>query len=210
MSASMLTRRSESAILLFAFASGLICQTLVESAVVEEGTCVQGFAPAKRTLQAAQRDAPRTVMSSSEQVQNHNHPYLVLLQLRKSARPISTCIGPSYHFIRCDCKLLKVVFCIVQKNVLGGKLETCCTQPMTGFYRDGYCRVGPEDYGVHSVCSEMTTEFLEFSASRGNDLRSVVSAGERWCLCVSRYNNFLLPDLLADMLSLVQDFGLRA
>ena len=74
-----------------------------------------------------------------------------------------------------------------QKNVLGGKLECCCTKPMTGFYRDGYCRVGPEDHGVHSVCSEMTTEFLEFSASRGNDLRSVVSAGERWCLCVSRY-----------------------
>lgn len=76
----------------------------------------------------------------------------------------------------------------MQKNVLGGKLESCCTQPMTGFYRDGYCRVGPEDHGVHSVCSEMTTEFLEFSASRGNDLRSVVSAGERWCLCVSRYD----------------------
>ena len=80
---------------------------------------------------------------------------------------------------------------VFKKNVLGSKLECCCTKPMTGFYRDGYCRVGPEDHGVHSVCSEMTTEFLEFSASRGNDLRGVVSAGERWCLCVSRFVTFL-------------------
>lgn len=74
----------------------------------------------------------------------------------------------------------------MQKNVLGGDLECCCKQPMTGFYRDGYCRVGPEDHGVHSVCAEVTQEFLDFSASKGNDLSSVVSAGERWCLCVSR------------------------
>ena len=86
----------------------------------------------------------------------------------------------------CKVALSRPALLCVQKNVLGGKLECCCTKPMTGFYRDGYCRVGPEDHGVHSACSEMTTEFLEFSASRGNDLRGVVSAGERWCLCVSR------------------------
>ena len=80
----------------------------------------------------------------------------------------------------------------VQKNVLGGKLQLCCTKPMTGFYRDGYCRVGPEDAGVHSVCSRVTQHFLDFSASRGNDLRGIVSAGDQWCLCVSRFVLLLL------------------
>lgn len=73
------------------------------------------------------------------------------------------------------------------KNVLGGELEMCCSDPLTGFNRDGFCRVTPGDYGVHAVCAEVTQEFLDFSASRGNDLSSVVKAGQRWCLCVSRW-----------------------
>ncbi len=81
------------------------------------------------------------------------------------------------------------------KNVLGTELEPCCLAPMTGFYRDGYCRTGGTDYGVHIVCAVMTDEFLEFSRSAGNDLITPVpeydfpglSSGDRWCLCVSRW-----------------------
>ncbi len=85
------------------------------------------------------------------------------------------------------------------KNVLGGGLETCCTSPMTGFYRDGCCRTGPDDYGLHIVCVEVTNEFLEFSKSRGNDLSTPqpmyhfpgLVAGDRWCLCVVRWKEAL-------------------
>lgn len=55
-------------------------------------------------------------------------------------------------------------------NIIGGRLESCCTDPMTGFYRDGFCRTGANDYGMHVVCVQVTQEFLEFSQSRGNDL----------------------------------------
>ena len=80
-------------------------------------------------------------------------------------------------------------------NVLGGQLESCCTSPVTGFYRDGYCNTGPGDAGLHVVCAEMTKEFLEFSAARGNDLITPVSEydfpglkpGDRWCLCALRW-----------------------
>ena len=80
-------------------------------------------------------------------------------------------------------------------NVLGGPLKPCCSDPMTGFYRDGYCRTGPGDTGVHTVCAEMTDQFLEFSRSRGNDLSTPVPeyefpglvAGDRWCLCAARW-----------------------
>lgn len=81
------------------------------------------------------------------------------------------------------------------KNVLGGELESCSTQPMTGFYRDGCCNTGREDAGLHLVCAEMTDEFLDFSKSRGNDLSTPMPqydfpglvAGDRWCLCVLRW-----------------------
>ena len=56
------------------------------------------------------------------------------------------------------------------RNVLGGELEPCGFDPLTGFYRDGTCRTGGQDLGVHAVCAVMTEEFLEFSASVGNDL----------------------------------------
>ncbi len=55
-------------------------------------------------------------------------------------------------------------------NVLGGDLRCCCRDPLTGFYRDGYCRTGPGDTGLHTVCAVMTEEFLEFSRAQGNDL----------------------------------------
>ena len=81
------------------------------------------------------------------------------------------------------------------KNVLGGELEPCSTQPMTGFYRDGCCNTGREDAGLHLVCAEMTDEFLAFSKSCGNDLSTPMphyelpglEAGDRWCLCVLRW-----------------------
>lgn len=81
------------------------------------------------------------------------------------------------------------------RNVLGGTLQTCSTKPMTGFFRDGCCRTGPEDLGTHIVCAIMTEEFLEFSKSRGNDLSTPrpewafpgLKPGDRWCLCVSRW-----------------------
>ncbi|NJR64310.1 MAG: DUF2237 domain-containing protein [Leptolyngbyaceae cyanobacterium CRU_2_3] len=80
-------------------------------------------------------------------------------------------------------------------NVLGGELQCCCTNPMTGFYRDGFCSTGAGDVGVHIVCAQMTQEFLEFSKSRGNDLSTPMpiygfpglKSGDRWCLCASRW-----------------------
>lgn len=88
------------------------------------------------------------------------------------------------------------------KNVLGEELQTCCTNPMTGFYRDGCCRTGPSDTGLHLVCAEMTGEFLQFSQSRGNDLSTPnvmfqfpgLRAGDRWCLCVQRWVEALEAD----------------
>jgi uncharacterized protein (DUF2237 family) len=85
-------------------------------------------------------------------------------------------------------------------NVLGGDLEICCTSPLTGFYRDGHCHTGPGDHGVHVVCAKVTTEFLAFSASHGNDLITSnpaagfpgLQAGDRWCLCVERWRDALV------------------
>ena len=85
------------------------------------------------------------------------------------------------------------------KNVLGTELQSCCSDPMTGFFRDSYCRTGFDDFGVHIVCAEMTAEFLEFSRRMGNDLTTPVPEyefpglvpGDRWCLCVSRWKEAL-------------------
>jgi uncharacterized protein (DUF2237 family) len=85
------------------------------------------------------------------------------------------------------------------KNVLGTELLPCCFDPRTGFYRDGYCRTGSSDYGVHTVCAEMTQAFLEFSQAAGNDLITPVpeyhfpglKPGDRWCLCVQRWTEAL-------------------
>lgn len=85
------------------------------------------------------------------------------------------------------------------KNVLGDDLETCSTDPMTGFYRDGCCNTGGEDAGLHLVCTEVTAEFLQFSKRRGNDLSTPMpmyqfpglQPGDRWCLCVQRWKEAL-------------------
>jgi hypothetical protein len=85
------------------------------------------------------------------------------------------------------------------KNVLGETLEVCCTSPMTGFYRNGFCETGPRDLGTHVVCAEVTEEFLEFTSSEGNDLIRPspehgfpgLTPGDRWCLCVSRWKEAL-------------------
>ncbi len=85
------------------------------------------------------------------------------------------------------------------RNVLGETLQTCCTSPMTGYYRDGKCNTGGGDYGAHVVCAQVTQEFLEFSKARGNDLSTPVPAfnfpglkpGDRWCLCASRWKEAL-------------------
>ena len=81
------------------------------------------------------------------------------------------------------------------KNVFGRSLAPCCADPLTGFYRDGYCRTGPGDSGVHTVCAEMTAEFLDFTRSCGNDLSTPapeylfpgLKPGDRWCLCAARW-----------------------
>ena len=85
------------------------------------------------------------------------------------------------------------------KNVLGGELKSCCTDPMTGFYRDGYCNTGADDVGKHTVCIVATDEFLAFSKSAGNDLSTPrpefdfagVKDGDKWCLCVTRWQQAL-------------------
>ena len=87
----------------------------------------------------------------------------------------------------------------IGRNVLGGTLASCSTDPMTGWFRDGCCRTGQGDMGVHTVCCEVTAEFLAFSKSRGNDLSTPVppygfpglKPGDRWCLCASRWQEAL-------------------
>lgn len=80
-------------------------------------------------------------------------------------------------------------------NVLGGPLEPCGAEPLTGFYRDSYCTVGPEDIGVHAVCAVMTPEFLAHQESVGNDLTTArpewgfpgLRPGDRWCVVAARW-----------------------
>ena len=81
------------------------------------------------------------------------------------------------------------------KNVLGTELQSCSAQPLTGYYRDGCCHTGPQDSGRHVVCAQMTDEFLNFTAGKGNDLITPqphfqfpgLKAGDRWCLCAIRW-----------------------
>ena len=81
------------------------------------------------------------------------------------------------------------------KNVLGTPLQSCCLDPMTGFYRTGRCDTGPGDDGVHVVCVRVTAKFLAFSKSRGNDLSTPapqfdfpgLKPGDQWCLCAARW-----------------------
>ena len=81
------------------------------------------------------------------------------------------------------------------RNVLGGPLVDCSHDPLTGFYRDGCCTSGDDDVGRHLVCAVMSDEFLAFTKARGNDLSTPrpeyrfpgLKAGDRWCLCVVRW-----------------------
>jgi hypothetical protein len=81
------------------------------------------------------------------------------------------------------------------KNVLGTELKTCSMKPLTGFFRDGCCNTSSEDPGIHTVCTEMTEDFLYFSKEIGNDLSTSrpefgftgLKAGDRWCLCAARW-----------------------
>jgi uncharacterized protein len=84
---------------------------------------------------------------------------------------------------------------VKSKNVLGKPLQTCGTEPMTGFYRDGCCETGEDDLGSHVICAKMTAEFLAFTKDRGNDLSSPkpqfgfagLKPGDQWCLCAVRW-----------------------
>ena len=85
------------------------------------------------------------------------------------------------------------------KNVFGEQLEICSLDPATGFTRSGQCETGPEDVGSHTVCAQVTQDFLEFSRSRGNDLLTPMPQagfpglrpGDRWCLCAARWREAL-------------------
>ena len=77
-----------------------------------------------------------------------------------------------------------------ERNVLGGELQECSTDPLTGFFRDGCCATGPEDLGSHTICAVVTAEFLEHQRSIGNDLSTPMPQyrfpglvpGDRWCV----------------------------
>jgi uncharacterized protein (DUF2237 family) len=81
------------------------------------------------------------------------------------------------------------------RNVLGGPLQACSMEPLTGYTRTGCCETGPSDVGSHTVCAVMTDAFLAYSAAQGNELRVArpewafpgLKAGDRWCLCASRW-----------------------
>ncbi len=81
------------------------------------------------------------------------------------------------------------------RNVIGGPLEPCGADPVTGFYRDGCCNTGPDDVGNHTVCAVVTAEFLAHQQAVGNDLSTPrprygfpgLRPGDRWCVCAARW-----------------------
>ncbi|WP_020531853.1 DUF2237 family protein [Flexithrix dorotheae] len=87
----------------------------------------------------------------------------------------------------------------MDKNVFGESLIPCSMEPLTGFFRDGCCNTNEEDHGMHTVCVELTAEFLEFSSACGNDLTTPLpefgfpglKPGDHWCLCASRWKEAL-------------------
>ncbi|MEC8108548.1 MAG: DUF2237 domain-containing protein [Pseudomonadota bacterium] len=82
-----------------------------------------------------------------------------------------------------------------QFNIFDEPLDECCSNPITGFYRDGFCHTDELDRGIHVVCAEMSEEFLNFSKSRGNDLSTPraeynfpgLKSGDHWCICAERW-----------------------
>ncbi len=95
-------------------------------------------------------------------------------------------------------------------NVFGKELKSCCDNPKTGFFRDGYCNTCPEDHGMHTVCILVTEDFLNFSKAVGNDLSTPnrmcnfkgLQPGDRWCLCALRWkealDNNMAPPVFLD------------
>ena len=85
---------------------------------------------------------------------------------------------------------------ISQKNVLGEKLESCSKNPLTGWFRDGCCNTDEIDYGKHTVCARLTTEFLEWAKTAGNDLITPhpefdfpgLKEGDSWCVCAETFS----------------------
>jgi uncharacterized protein len=98
---------------------------------------------------------------------------------------------PSAHDLRADA----ILGAVTDRNVLGGELETCGTDPVTGFYRDGCCTTGPEDRGSHTICAVVTAEFLEHQRRIGNDLSTPMppyrfpglKPGDRWCVTAANW-----------------------
>jgi len=84
---------------------------------------------------------------------------------------------------------------VTERNVVGGPLATCSTDPLTGFYRDGCCRTGPGDPGSHTICAVVSAEFLEYQEIIGNDLTTPVpeysfpglTPGDRWCVTANNW-----------------------
>jgi uncharacterized protein (DUF2237 family) len=84
---------------------------------------------------------------------------------------------------------------MTELNVLGEELEGCSTDPLTGFYRDGSCQTGPEDFGLHTICAVVTSEFLQHQKQIGNDLTTPMpqfmfpslSPGDRWCVTAGNW-----------------------
>jgi len=87
----------------------------------------------------------------------------------------------------------------IHRNVLGTPLQICSIDPMTGFTREGSCKIIAEDIGIHGVCVQVTQEFLDFSRRMGNDLSTPMplanfpglKPGDRWCLCAARWKEAL-------------------
>ena len=134
----------------------------------------------------------------------------VLLLPLAQANPTNACELPT-----CDPRsaTTEVVQHETERSILGTPLQPCSRSPMTGFYRDGYCRTGPSDRGVHVVCATMTSEFLTYTAAQGNDLSTAaprygfpgLKPGDRWCLCAGRWAQArkagVAPTILADQTS---------
>ena len=94
-----------------------------------------------------------------------------------------------------------------QRNIIGGELEICSLEPLTGFYRDGYAHTGPEDLGSHTVCTVVSVEFLEHQKSVGNDLSTPMleygfpglKPGDRWAVCAPRWQQAIDDGVPSDV-----------
>lgn len=83
----------------------------------------------------------------------------------------------------------------MEHNVFGEPLISCCTNPLTGYFRDGFCRTTASDHGTHVACAVVTEDFLAYTKSKGNDLSTPIphwnfpglQPGDKWCLCISRW-----------------------